>query len=93
MVPDAELMPTARALAEEIAINCAPVSVSLTKSMIYNFLCENDLEHVERVNEEYFRWLGQQPEPKEGVMSFLEKRKPDWKLKVPRDLPQGFPYR
>ena len=42
---------------------------------------------------EYFQWLGRQPDAREGVVSFLEKRDPDWKLKVPSDLPEFFPLK
>ncbi|MDK1022170.1 MAG: enoyl-CoA hydratase-related protein [Candidatus Hydrogenedentes bacterium] len=92
VVPDDELMDKARELATEIAVNCAPVSIALTKSMLYGFLTENDLDKVERVNDDYVAWLGQQPDAKEGVVSFLEKRPPRWSLKVPSDLPEPFPF-
>ena len=87
VVPDDELMPTARALAREIAVNCAPVSVALTKKMLYEFLTETDIEKAERVNHVYFAWTGTQPDAREGVVSFLEKREPSWSLKVPGDMP------
>ena len=87
VVPDEDLMPTARALAEEIAVNCAPVSVALTKQMLFRFLGEPDVAAAERVNQRYFQWVGQQPDAREGVMSFLEKRKPAWSMKVPGDMP------
>lgn len=92
VVPDDELMDKARELATEIAVNCAPVSIALTKSMLYGFLTENDLDKVERVNDDYVAWLGQQPDAKEGVVSFLEKRPPRWNLSVPADLPEPFPF-
>lgn len=92
VLPDDQLLAAARELALEIAVNCAPLSVALTKSMIYRFLRENDLSKIARINEEYLEWIGLQPEPKEGVASFLEKRPPEWKMKVPRDLPDGFPF-
>ncbi len=87
VVPDDELMPTARALAREIAVNCAPVSVALTKKMLYEFLTETDIEKAERVNHVYFAWTGTQPDAREGVVSFLEKREPSWSMKVPGDMP------
>jgi len=90
--PDDQLLDEAHKMAKEIAVNCAPVSIALTKSMTYRFLQENDLEKIARINEEYFEWLGQQPDPKEGVMSFIEKRSPEWKMKSPRDLPNDFPF-
>jgi enoyl-CoA hydratase/carnithine racemase len=87
VVPDEELMPTAHALAEEIAVNCAPVSVALTKQMLFQFLGVSDVAEAERINHRYFGWIGQQPDAREGVVSFIEKRKPAWSMKVPGDMP------
>jgi len=91
VVPDDELIPTARALAKEIAVNCAPVSVALTKQMLYQFLTETDIEKAEGINSKYFAWTGKQPDAREGVESFLEKRKPEWSMKTPEDMPDFFP--
>ena len=87
VVPDDELMPTAKALANEIAINCAPVSVALTKKMLYDFLTATDVEQVEETNKKYFLYSGKTPDAMEGVMSFMQKRKPEWSMKVPNDMP------
>lgn len=90
VVPDDKLMDTAREIAEEILLN-APVSVALTKHMLYQFLSETDIDKAEMINHKYFAWTGTQPDAREGVVSFLQKRKPEWKLKVPGDLPDFFP--
>ena len=84
-------MQTAKELANDIAVNCAPVSVALTKYMLYQFLSEPDPEKAEQINHQYFAWTGQQPDAREGVISFLEKRDPKWNLKVPGDMPDFFP--
>ncbi|MFX1376727.1 MAG: enoyl-CoA hydratase-related protein [Promethearchaeota archaeon] len=90
VVPDDKLMETAYEIADEILLS-APVSVTLTKRMIYQFLTETDIIKAERINSQYFRWTGLQPDAKEGVVSFLQKRRPKWELKVPGDLPDFFP--
>ncbi|HEC39213.1 MAG TPA: enoyl-CoA hydratase [bacterium] len=90
VVPNDKLMDTAKEIAEEILL-CAPVSVALTKRMLYQFLTESDINKAERINHRYFGWTGTQPDAREGVVSFLEKRKPEWKMKVPGDLPEFFP--
>ena len=90
VVPDDKLMDTAREIAEEILL-CAPVSVALTKTMMYQFLTEPDANKAELINHRYFAWTGTQPDAREGVVSFLQKRKPEWKLKVPGDLPDFYP--
>ena len=43
-------MDTAREIAEEIKLS-APVSVALTKHMLYQFLIEPDIYKVEKINE------------------------------------------
>ncbi|MFX0133116.1 MAG: enoyl-CoA hydratase-related protein [Candidatus Hodarchaeota archaeon] len=92
VVPDDKLMETARGIAEEILL-CAPVSVALTKHLLYKFLTETDIDKAETINNRYFVWTGKQPDSMEGVMSFLQKRKPKWKLKVPGGLPDFFPIK
>jgi len=90
VVPDEKLMETAYEIADEILLS-APVSVTLTKRMVYQFLTETDINKAEMINHRYFGWTGLQPDAKEGVVSFLQKRRPKWKLKVPGDLPDFFP--
>ncbi|MHA2007596.1 MAG: enoyl-CoA hydratase-related protein [Promethearchaeota archaeon] len=90
VVPDDKLMDTAREIADEILLS-APVSVALTKAMLYQFLSEIDADKAETINHRYFGWTGLQPDAREGVLSFLQKRRPKWKLKVPGDLPDFFP--
>ncbi|MHA2398615.1 MAG: enoyl-CoA hydratase-related protein [Promethearchaeota archaeon] len=92
VVPDDKLLETAREIADEILLS-APVSVALTKRMLYEFLTETDINKVESINHRYFGWTGLQPDAKEGVISFLQKRRPIWKLKVPGDLPKFFPLK
>jgi enoyl-CoA hydratase/carnithine racemase len=91
VVPDDQLMDVARDLASDIATNAAPVSVALTKRMLWQFLAMSDLEKVEEINHTYFAWSGSQPDCDEGIVSFLEKRPPQWKMKVSTDMPDFFP--
>ncbi len=91
VVPDDRLMEVARELASEIAVNAAPVSVALTKRMLWQFLAMENIEKAEEINDAYFAWAGTQPDCKEGIESFLEKRPPEWKMKVSEDMPDFFP--
>jgi enoyl-CoA hydratase/carnithine racemase len=87
VVPDAELLPTAQAIAREIATETAPVAVALTKELIWRFLSEPDPSAAERLDGLVFGWATQSPDAKEGIRSFLEKRKPDWRMRVSTDMP------
>jgi len=87
VVPDDRLMPAAKELANEIAVNCAPVSTALTKKMLYDFLTATDVEEIEETNRRYFEFSGKSPDAMEGVISFMQKRVPEWSMKVPGDMP------
>jgi enoyl-CoA hydratase/carnithine racemase len=88
-VPRADVVDTALELARDIAANTAPVSVAITKRVLYEFLLEGDRAAAARRQGELFAWTGRQADAKEGVMAFLEKRLPAWRLSKTRDVPEG----
>lgn len=87
-VPRAEVLDTAMSLAHDIAANTAPVSVAITKRVLYEFLTEPDRSAAARRQTELFGWTGRQADAKEGVMAFVEKRAPAWQLSKTADLPE-----
>lgn len=93
VVADAELLPTVQGLAQDIATNAAPVSVALTKRLIWHNLTQPDLYQAEGIEQRLFTWAGQQSDAREGVQSFLEKRPPRWGLSPSTDLPDFLPGR
>ena len=93
VVADADLMPAARALAEDIARNAAPVSVAIAKRLIWHNLTETNMRLAEQTESRLFAWSGTQPDAREGVTAFLEKRAPNWKMKPSTDLPDFVPGR
>ena len=93
VVPDAELIPAARSLAEDIARKTAPASVAITKRLVWHNLTETDMARAEELENRLFGWTGRQPYAREGVTAFLEKRAPDWKMKPSKDLPDFVPGR
>jgi enoyl-CoA hydratase/carnithine racemase len=82
-----KVLPTALALARDIANNVAPLSAALTKRMIYRFLSEADPNAAHALEGRVFSWMGQQVDAREGVMSFLEKRQPAWTMSKRTQLP------
>ena len=88
---DSEFRQKVAELASDIAQNTAPVSVAMTKRMIYGLLGELSPEKAQAIDHKAFTWAGQQADSKEGVSSFLEKRKPDWKMKPSKDFPDFLP--
>ncbi len=93
VVPDDELLPAARALADDIACNAAPVSVAITKRLIWHNLTEVDMRRAEDIEARLFAWTTTQPDAREGVRAFLDKRAPDWKMSPRTDLPDFLPGR
>jgi enoyl-CoA hydratase/carnithine racemase len=80
----------AHALAEEIAA-AAPVSVALTRQMLWRMLATEHPMYAHRVDSRAVQHLGAQPDAVEGVMSFLEKRPASFTGSVSAGLPDIFP--
>ena len=87
VLPDAELLPAARAMAAEIARETAPVSVAITKRMLWHNASEDDRAAAEELEARAFWWTGTQPDAREGVVAFREKRPPRWSMRVSTDVP------
>jgi enoyl-CoA hydratase/carnithine racemase len=85
-LPQQEVLPAAMEIAAEIATNAAPMSVAVTKRFLWEGV---DCSVDEMMNKEnsVFGWMGKQSDAKEGVMSFVEKRSPNWEMGA-RDIPE-----
>jgi enoyl-CoA hydratase/carnithine racemase len=90
--PDAELLDVARGIAQEIAANTSAVSVTLTRQLLWHMLGASHPMEAHRVDSQAIDVLGRGADVREGVMSFLEKRAPDFPMRVPADLPDFTPW-
>lgn len=86
-LPAEEVLPAALDIARDIAANTSAMSVAATKALIYRGLAEPDRAAHLQLEHEVFRWTGRQADAAEGVVAFLEKRSPQWKLSKSRDYP------
>jgi enoyl-CoA hydratase/carnithine racemase len=86
-----DLLPGAYALAREIADNTAPVSVALTRQMLWRMLGAAHPMEAHRVDSRGIQSRGASDDAREGVSSFLEKRAPVYPVKVSDGLPEIFP--
>ncbi|MFM1752151.1 MAG: hypothetical protein RL119_1113 [Actinomycetota bacterium] len=86
-----DLMSTARGIAREIAENAAPVSVALSRQMLWRMLGADHPMEAHRVDSRAINSRGASDDAREGVMSFLEKRAPHFAGKVSEGLPEVFP--
>lgn len=87
-----DLMPAAIKLAREIADNTAPVSVALTRAMLWRLSAEDHPMDAHRVDSRAIYRRSRSGDAREGISSFLEKRTPVYPDKVSTDLPDFFPW-
>ena len=89
--PD-DLLPAAQALAQEIVRNTAPVSVALTRQMMWHGLGMSHPMEAHRVDSRGVFVRGRSADANEGVTSFLEKRRAIYTDKVSDGMPDFFPW-
>lgn len=92
-VPADQVLDTALELARDIATNTSPAAVGISKQLVYANLNQDDPGATMRQETKLVWWLGTQPDAMEGVMSFMEKREPNWKLSKHIQLPEDVTLR
>lgn len=87
-----DLIPAARALAKELTADSAPVSVGLTRQMMWRMLGASHPMEAHKLDSRAIWVRGQGGDAKEGVTSFLEKRPAHYTDSVASDLPHFSPW-
>jgi enoyl-CoA hydratase/carnithine racemase len=87
-----DLMPAATALAREIADNTAPVSIALTRAMLWRLSAEAHPMAAHKIDSRAIYRRSKSGDAAEGIASFLEKRPPVYPDKVSTDMPDFFPW-
>lgn len=90
--PPEELLPAARALAKEIVDNTAPVSVALTRQMLWRLSAASHPMEAHRIDSRAIQARGASADAKEGVTAFLEKRAAVFPDTVSTDMPPFVPW-
>jgi enoyl-CoA hydratase/carnithine racemase len=90
--PAGELLAEAHRLAREIADNTAPVSIALTRHMLWRNSAQAHPMEAHKVDSRAIYRRARSGDAKEGIASFLEKRAPDYPDKVSSDMPDFFPW-
>ena len=92
IVAPEELLATATALAREIADNTAPVSVALTRQMLWRISSAASPMEAHKIDSRAIYSRGRSGDAKEGVMSFIEKRAANFPDKVSESMPDFYPW-
>jgi enoyl-CoA hydratase/carnithine racemase len=88
--PD-DLLPTARAIAREIADNTSGVSVAVTRRMLWSQLTQSDIWQTHDLESRLIAEMKTGPDAVEGVEAFLAKRPATFTAGLDEHLPQFLP--
>jgi enoyl-CoA hydratase/carnithine racemase len=87
-----DLLNDARDLAAEIAENTSAVSVALTRAMMWRLMSADHPMEAHKIDSRAIYRLSRGADAKEGIASFLEKRRPLYPGKVSEDMPDFYPW-
>jgi enoyl-CoA hydratase/carnithine racemase len=90
--PD-EVLDKAYELARELIRTTAPVSVAVIRRMLYRAAQADSPFPVQELDSRLIAGAATSQDAVEGIMSFLERRDPQWTGVVPDDLPDHLPWR
>ena len=85
-------MAAAKALAREIVENSAPVSLALTRQMIWRMAGADHPMEAHRADSRAIQARGVSADVREGVTAFLEKRAAHFPDHVSADVPDIWPH-
>lgn len=89
--PREGLMAAARALANDVISHSAPVSIALTRQMMWRMLGSTHPMDAHQADSRALLSRGRSDDGYEGIVSFLEKRPAEFRDSVANDMPDIFP--
>ena len=90
-LPADRLLDHAVAFARDMAVNGSPMSLAMSKHIIWA-AADGDLARVDELESEAHRILMGRPDAIEGGTAALQKRQPAWESSVNRDWPDDGPF-
>jgi len=90
--PPDELLPAAYAIAREVVENTAPVSVALSRQMLWRMLGADHPMEAHKIDSRGIVSRGASDDAREGVTSFLEKRPAAFPMRVSDGMPDFYPW-
>jgi enoyl-CoA hydratase/carnithine racemase len=88
----ADLLPRAYDLAREITTLCAPVSVAVIRQTLLRMCGVDSPETAFELDSKLIATCAHSPDAVEGIVSFLQRRAPEFTLRTPADLPPFLPW-
>jgi len=92
VVEPAELLARAKEIAHEMTAETSPVSIALTRQMLWRFAGAPDPFELLDIDKPMSIERGGHADVREGVQAFIEKRSPDFPGKVSQDMPSQYPW-
>jgi enoyl-CoA hydratase/carnithine racemase len=90
--PPEEVIDVAQHIAQEISTHGAPVSVAMTRRMLWRMAGADHPMQAHRLESRAVGARFGTADTREGMTSFLEKRLPHFTGQVSTDLPDGYPW-
>ena len=87
VISDDKLIDRALEIGSSYSSKTSAISVSLSRHMMWNMLAATHPEEAHILDSMAMERMGKSPDIKEGIASFLEKRSPNFSMKVSKDLP------
>ena len=87
-----ELLKRAEEIASDFVNATSSISVTLIRQMLWKMLGADHPMEAHKIDSRGVYYLGKSGEASEGVLSFLEKREPNFPGKVSKDLPEFYPW-
>jgi enoyl-CoA hydratase/carnithine racemase len=91
VAPEA-LLETARQLGREMADGTSPVTLALSRQLLWRMLGADHPMEAHRLDSRCLYWLGKSADAYEGVAAFLEKRPARFTLRPSTDMPDFYPW-
>ncbi|WP_066525930.1 crotonase/enoyl-CoA hydratase family protein [Erythrobacter sp. CCH5-A1] len=87
-----DLLFAAQSLAREIADNTSAISVAMTRAMMWRLMSADHPMEAHKIDSRAIYRLSRGADAKEGIASFLEKRRAMYPGKVSADMPDFYPW-
>ena len=87
VISDDKLIDRALEIGSSYSSKTSAISVSLARYMMWNMLAATHPDEAHILDSMAMERMGKSPDIKEGIASFLEKRSPNFSMKVSKDLP------